>query len=101
MARMSTDTTAEILETEYCDVPLAEYHLRLKGKEWRLLHSDLPLTLADEHHFFDELRFTRPFGIALWAASIALAHELAERASELGGKSLLELGAGTGLPGIV
>ncbi|HLL25528.1 MAG TPA: methyltransferase domain-containing protein, partial [Kofleriaceae bacterium] len=41
----------------------------------------------------------RPYGIVLWPSAIALAHEVAVR--PLAGKRVLELGAGTGLPGIV
>jgi predicted nicotinamide N-methyase len=37
----------------------------------------------------------------LWSSSIALAHELVARAESLAGLRVLELGAGTGLPGIV
>ena len=37
----------------------------------------------------------------LWPSSIALAHELVARADTLAGVRILELGAGTGLPGIV
>jgi predicted nicotinamide N-methyase len=37
----------------------------------------------------------------LWPSSIALAHELVARADSLAGLRILELGAGTGLPGIV
>ena len=37
----------------------------------------------------------------LWPSSIALAHELVARADSLAGVRILELGAGTGLPGIV
>lgn len=37
----------------------------------------------------------------LWPASIALAHDVLSRAAELPGKRVLELGAGTGMPGIV
>ncbi|HEX7979443.1 MAG TPA: methyltransferase domain-containing protein [Gemmatimonadaceae bacterium] len=37
----------------------------------------------------------------LWPSSIALAHELVARAPSLAGVRILELGAGTGLPGIV
>jgi predicted nicotinamide N-methyase len=37
----------------------------------------------------------------LWPSSIALAHELVARAPSLAGVRVLELGAGTGLPGIV
>ena len=56
------------------------------------------LTHADEQRFFRE---GRPYGVALWPAAIALAHEIAARAGELRGRRVLELGAGTGLPGIV
>jgi predicted nicotinamide N-methyase len=42
-----------------------------------------------------------PYGSMLWPASIALAHDLVARAEELRGKRVLELGAGTGVPGIV
>jgi predicted nicotinamide N-methyase len=38
-----------------------------------------------------------PYGIARWPAAIALAHEIAAR--PLRGLRMLELGAGTGLPG--
>jgi methyltransferase-like protein 23 len=37
----------------------------------------------------------------LWPSSIALAHELVARGPSLAGLRILELGAGTGLPGIV
>ena len=40
-----------------------------------------------------------PCGIVLWPAAIALAHEIASR--QVAGMRVLELGAGTGLPGIV
>ena len=42
-----------------------------------------------------------PYGVVLWPAAIALAHDVASRADALRGASVLELGAGTGLPGIV
>jgi predicted nicotinamide N-methyase len=59
------------------------------------------LTEADESHFFRELMNRLPYGVALWPAAIALAHEVASRADAFCGKQVLELGAGTGLPGIV
>lgn len=63
------------------------------------------LTPADEQHFVTELRATLPYGVALWPSAIALAHDLHARAGArggtLGGLRVLELGAGTGLPGIV
>ncbi len=59
------------------------------------------MTLDDELRFFRELRDRLPYGVALWPAAIALAHEVASRAEAFSGARVLELGAGTGLPGIV
>lgn len=81
--------------------PLHEYHLRLAGREWTILHTGVILTYADELRFFRELLEHIPYGVALWPSAIALAHELGARGEELKGKTVLELGAGTGLPGIV
>ena len=81
--------------------PLHEYHLRLAGREWTILHTGVILTYTDELRFFKELLDHIPYGVALWPAAIALAYELAARGEELKGKTVLELGAGTGLPGIV
>jgi len=75
--------------------------LRLAGREWSILHTGAILTQADESHFLRELRERLPYGVALWPAAIALAHEVATRAEAFGGRRVLELGAGTGLPGIV
>jgi predicted nicotinamide N-methyase len=81
--------------------PLHEYRLRLAGREWSILHTHAMLTLDDEVHFFRELRNQVPYGVALWPSAIALAHDLAARADDLRGRRALELGAGTGLPGII
>jgi predicted nicotinamide N-methyase len=81
--------------------PLHEYHLRLGQHEWTIAHSGAILSDRDEQRLLSEERSTAPYGLALWPASIALAHELASRAGELRGRRILELGAGTGLPGIV
>lgn len=83
------------------EFPLDEYRLRTAGREWRILHSGAVLTLADEQHFFSELRDRVPYGVALWPAAIALGHEVAARADVFSGRRVLELGAGTGLPGII
>jgi predicted nicotinamide N-methyase len=80
---------------------LHEYHLRLDGHAWAIAHSGAILSEEDEQRYLGEDRSRAPYGLALWPASIALAHELVSRASELRGKRILELGAGTGLPGIV
>ncbi|HEV2800478.1 MAG TPA: 50S ribosomal protein L11 methyltransferase [Pyrinomonadaceae bacterium] len=90
-----------VLKTTAGEFPLNEYRLGLAGREWSILHVGSVLTRADENHFLGELKGRLPYGVALWPASIALAHELALRAEDLRGRRVLELGAGTGLPGIV
>ncbi len=89
------------LQTSAGEFPLYEYRLRAAGREWTILHTGAVLTLADESHFFRELRDRLPYGVALWPASIALAHEVASRAEAFRDRRVLELGAGTGLPGII
>jgi predicted nicotinamide N-methyase len=83
------------------EFPLQEYRLRMAGREWSILHTGAILTHADEAHFLRELRDRLPYGVALWPAAIALAPEVASRAEAFQGRRVLELGAGTGLPGIV
>lgn len=91
----------QTLQTAIGNFPLHEYRLRLAGREWSILHTGAILTQADESHFLRELREHLPYGVALWPSAIALAHDVASRADELRGKRILELGSGTGLPGIV
>ena len=90
-----------VLRTTVGDLPLHEYRLRHAGHEWAILHTGALLTPIDEAYFLDGTRDRVPYGVALWPASIALAHEIIARADGFRGKRLLELGAGTGLPGIV
>jgi predicted nicotinamide N-methyase len=96
-----TERDLRAIETDGGTFPLHEYRLGLGGREWSILHTHAMLSVEDELHFFRELRNQVPYGVALWPSAIALAHELAERAGELRGRRALELGAGTGLPGIV
>lgn len=99
---MSESTTqADVLRTTAGDFPLHEYRLRLGGRTWSILHTESVLSRDDEAHFLMELRERLPYGVVLWPAAIALAHEVAARAEEMRGRRVLELGAGTGLPGIV
>jgi len=66
-----------------------------------VLHTGAVLSFEDEQRFLGESRERHPYGVALWPAAIALAHEVASRAEAFAGRRVLELGAGTGLPGIV
>jgi predicted nicotinamide N-methyase len=92
----------QYLHTFEGSYPLHEYHLALAGREWTVLHTGVILTFEDEARFFKEMLGQLPYGVALWPSAIALAYEIASRGEEaFAGKRVLELGAGTGLPGIV
>jgi len=90
-----------LLCTSAGDFQLNEYRLRTAGREWAILHFGAVLSYADESHFLEEVTNRLPYGVALWPAAIALAHDLASRGDAFNGKRVLELGSGTGLPGTV
>jgi len=90
-----------VLDTSAGEFKLHEYKLRQEGREWSILHTGTVLTLEAESKIIGERSVRLPYGVALWPSSIALAHEIATREREFVGRTVLELGAGTGLPGIV
>ena len=93
-------TTPDVLHTTVGEIPLEEVELEVDGRTWTILHSGAVISREQELEFLrGETSTPRPYGIVLWPAAIALAHELATR--DVAGKRILELGAGTGLPGIV
>ena len=97
---MTTPGEPDALHTTAGDLPLEEVQLDLEGRTWTILHTGAVISREQEVAFLrGENTTKRPYGIVLWPAAIALAHELAAR--ELAGKRILELGAGTGLPGII
>lgn len=83
------------------DVTLQEFRLGLGGRTWSILHTGAVLSWEDEQRYLHESATRLPYGVVLWPAAIALAHEVASRGDALRGARVLELGAGTGLPGIV
>jgi predicted nicotinamide N-methyase len=91
----------EILRTSAGDFPLNQYCLRIADREWKILHVSTVLSHEEEADFLFELSDRLPYGVTLWTASIALAHDIAARGEDFRGKRILELGAGTGMPGII
>jgi predicted nicotinamide N-methyase len=89
------------LRTSIGDFALHEYRLTLGGRSWSFLHTGAVITMAQEQQYLAREEGRLPYGTMLWPASLALAHELVARADQLRGKRVLELGAGTGVPGIV
>jgi predicted nicotinamide N-methyase len=90
-----------MLRTTAGDFPLAECRLSVGGRTWAVRHVAAVLTRGEEDRYVSDPANPLPYGAALWPSAIALAHEVATRAAEFRGKTVLELGAGTGLPGVV
>jgi predicted nicotinamide N-methyase len=77
---------------------LGEFRLTVAGRECSVLCRRALVSWLDEQVFLSE--DPKQYGVALWPASIALALEIGQRANEFRGRTVLELGAGVGLPGI-
>jgi predicted nicotinamide N-methyase len=98
-----SSTSAE-QSTDYSVIanrPLQDCRIRLAEREWSLLHTEAVLSQTEEQEYLSEGRLTLPYGVVLWPSAIALAHEIVSRAESFRGRTVLELGAGTGLPGII
>jgi predicted nicotinamide N-methyase len=89
------------LQTSIGDFTLHEYRMTLGGRTWSFLHTGAVVTMDQEQEYLARERDRVPYGAMLWPASIALVHDLVGRAEQMRGKRVLELGAGTGMPGIV
>src|SRR5437868_1038756 len=97
---MTSSNEPPVLRTTIGDLTLEEVTLAVNERTWTVLHTGAIISRDEEVAFLrSDAATARPYGIVLWPAAIALAHELASR--DLAGKRILELGAGTGLPGIV
>jgi predicted nicotinamide N-methyase len=82
---------------EAAGVPLATFQFSFAGRDWsiRAARDHESLMAAAE-------RFVAfPFGLLLWESAQALAEVLADYRDLIVGRSVLELGAGVGFPGIV
>ena len=88
-----------VLDTTAGELPLEEVELAVGDRTWNLLHAGAVISHDEELAFLRSESPMRPYGAVVWPSAIALAHELATRT--LAGVRILELGAGTGLPGIV
>ena len=99
-ATTSLTTAPSVLTTTAGEFPLEEFRVTFGERAWKILHTGLVLTADDEQRYISgDARL--PYGVALWPSSLALTHELEARGAALRGRRILELGAGTGLPGIV
>ena len=97
---MTASADPDVLQTTAGELPLTAVELEIAGRTWSILHSDAVLTRDDEQAFLrGESAARRPYGVVLWPAALAMAHAVVGR--PLAGTRVLELGAGTGLPGIV
>jgi predicted nicotinamide N-methyase len=90
-----------VLETTGGTFRLFDYRLRQQGREWTVLHAGAVLSAVIEAEVIASKTNRLPYGVSLWPSAIALSHEIANRAEDFRGRTVLELGAGTGLPGIV
>src|SRR3982750_3849594 len=75
-----------VVQTSAGDFPLRECRLAVGGREWTVLHTGAVLTVADEASYFADLAGRLPYGVVLWPAAIALAHEIATRADAFRGR---------------
>ena len=90
-----------ILPTTVGDVPLGECKVSVGDRTLTIQYAAAFVTAADEVRFLTEEARRLPYGVTLWPSAIALAHEIVARSPEFANRKVLEIGAGTGLPGIV
>lgn len=99
---MNADTATDVsgrpaLPSEIAGVPLSVFQYEFAGRTWHFLaaedHSAL-LAASDRFVAF-------PFGLLLWESGLVLAEVIADTRGKVAGRTVLELGAGAGLPGII
>jgi predicted nicotinamide N-methyase len=80
--------------------PLQDRTLTVAGRDWQISLVMDQEALVDRLETEIDLQYF-PYGMVLWASSVALAEHLAQNPALIHGKSVLEIGAGVGLPGLV
>lgn len=78
-------------------LPIVRRSISIRGRDWLIdavEDQDALLMAAETSAQF-------PFGLMLWESATALAEALCDRAGDLAGTQVLELGAGLGLAGVV
>jgi SAM-dependent methyltransferase len=82
---------------EVAGVTLDVFRFEIAGRGWEIRagkdHASI-MGVCDDFVAF-------PFGLLLWESGVALAEALADARERISGKTVLELGAGVGLPGVV
>lgn len=78
-------------------LPLTTIPITISDRTWQItcVRSRAGLSTDGEHWEHDL------YGFLLWEAAVGLATWLTQRATQVQGKQVLELGAGVGLPGLV
>ncbi|HEY6880919.1 MAG TPA: hypothetical protein VI299_23000, partial [Polyangiales bacterium] len=68
--------TAAQLRTSIGDFALHEYCLTAEQHRWSFLHTGAVITAEQEQRYLACERDRLPYGVMLWPASIALAHDV-------------------------
>lgn len=79
------------------DLPLSDFPLDIAGRRWTIAAVRDQDALLDAAHTFVHV----PYGLLLWESAVVLAGAVSRRPQVLAGRSVLELGCGTGLVGLV
>ena len=93
--------TRPTLTTPGGSYPLLDYAITVGGREWTVGHIGAVVSRKDETHAIVLKTNRVPYGLSLWPGAMALAEEVAARPADWHGRTVLELGSGTGLPGII
>lgn len=82
---------------EISRLPLVVHEIEIGGRDWRIAAVEDQSALTKQSEAFEHF----PFGLLLWDSAPVLAGALCEQPGTVAGKTLLELGAGVGVAGLV